>query len=119
MNDDVAASRGSAEPRKPKLLDRMRAHLWTRHYSLCTEEAYVGWARRYILFHHKQHPLQLGAPDVEAFLSHPAVRRNVSASTQNQARATLLYLYKNVLNVDLPWLDDVCKPSARSACRWR
>lgn len=91
----------------PKLLDRLRVHLRTRHYSIRTEEAYVDWARRFILFHGKRHPQEMGAAEVAAFLSHLAVDRQVSASTQNQAKAALLYLYKQVLQVDLPWLDEV------------
>lgn len=96
---------GAAPP--PKLLDRMRIHLRTRHYSIRTEEAYVDWARRFILFHRKRHPQDMGAAEVEAFLSYLAVERHVSASTQNQAKAALLYLYKQVLGIDLPWLDEV------------
>ena len=93
--------------RQPKLLERMRAHLRTRHYSIRTEEAYLDWARRFILFHGKRHPRDMGALEVEAFLSHLAVRRRVSASTQNQAKAAILYLYRQVLGVELPWLDEV------------
>lgn len=91
----------------PKLLDRLRDHLRTRHYSIRTEGAYVDWARRFILFHGKRHPQELSGAAVEAFLTHLAVDRQVSASTQNQAKAAILYLYKQVLGVDLPWLDDV------------
>ncbi len=94
-------------PRPPKLLERMRIHLRTRHYSIRTEEAYIDWARRFILFHGKRHPRDMGAAEVEAFLSHLAVERHVSASTQNQAKAALLYLYKQVLEIDLPWLNEV------------
>ena len=101
----TAAAAPGAPP--PKLLDRLRIHLRTRHYSIRTEEAYVDWARRFILFHGKRHPQDMGAAEVEAFLSHLAVDRQVSASTQNQAKAALLYLYKQVLQVDLPWLDEV------------
>ena len=85
----------------------MRFHLRTRHYSIRTEEAYVDWARRFILFHGKRHPRDMGVAEVEAFLSHLAVERHVSASTQNQAKAALLYLYKQVLEIDLPWLNEV------------
>lgn len=85
----------------------MRIHLRTRHYSIRTEEAYIDWARRFIVFHGKRHPQEMGAAEVEAFLSHLAVERNVSASTQNQAKAALLYLYKQVLETDLPWLNEV------------
>lgn len=94
-------------PRPPKLLERMRIHLRTRHYSIRTEEAYIDWARRFILFHGKRHPRDMGVAEVEAFLSHLAVERHVSASTQNQAKAALLYLYKQVLEIDLPWLNEV------------
>jgi len=73
----------------PKLLDQMREVIRTLHYSIRTEDAYVDWARRFILFHGKQHPASMGTPQVEAFLSHLAVERRVSASTQNQAKAAL------------------------------
>ncbi len=102
-----AAPSSPAVTAPPKLLVRLRDHLRTRHYSIRTETAYVDWARRFILFHGKRHPQEMGAAEVEAFLTHLAVDRHVSASTQNQAKAALLYLYKQVLGVDLPWLDDV------------
>lgn len=91
----------------PKLLDQLRIHIRTRHYSIRTEQAYTDWARRFILFHGKRHPRDMGAAEVEAFLSHLAVERQVSASTQNQAKAAILYLYKQVLGIDLPWLAEV------------
>ena len=96
-----------AAPQPPKLLNRMREHLRTRHYSIRTETAYVDWARRFILFHGKRHPLEMGAAEVEAFLTYLAVQRQVSASTQNQAKAAILYLYKQVLQIELAWLDGV------------
>ncbi|MEJ8850559.1 integron integrase [Variovorax rhizosphaerae] len=96
-----------APPPPPRLLQQLRVHLRTRHYSIRTETAYVDWARRFILHHGKRHPRDMGAIEVGAFLSHLAVERNVAASTQNQAKSALLYLYKNVLGVDLPWLDEV------------
>ncbi len=99
--------------RTPRLLDQLRATLRVRHLSLNTEEAYVDWARRFILFHGKRHPKDLGAAEVQAFLSHLAVERQVSASTQNQAKAALLFLYKRVLGVDLPWLDEVVQARER------
>lgn len=92
---------------KPKLLDRLRHKIRLKHYSIRTEEAYVGWARSYILFHGKRHPRDMRASDVEAFLTHLAVERHVSASTQNQARSALLFLYKEVLEIHLPRLADV------------
>lgn len=82
---------------KPKLLDRVRDICRFRHYSLRTEEAYVQWIRRYILFHGKRHPEQLGEDDVRAFLTHLAVAGKVAASTQNQALSALLFLYDSVL----------------------
>lgn len=88
-------------------LDSVRNKIRLKHYSIRTEEAYVQWVKRFILFHHKQHPSELGAPQVEAFLTHLAVDGNVAASTQNQARSALLFLYKEVLGVQLPWLDNV------------
>ena len=91
----------------PELLDRMRAEIRVRHYSIRTEQTYIDWARRYILFHDKRHPQDMGATEVQAFLSHLAVARNVSASTQNQAKAALLFLYRQVLGIELPWLDEV------------
>lgn len=94
-------------PEQPKLLDRLRAVIRTKHYSIRTESAYVDWARRFILFHGKRHPAALGAPEVMAFLSDLAVRLDVAASTQNQARSALLFLYREVLDVRLPWLDEV------------
>lgn len=85
----------------------MRAEIRTRHYSIRTEEAYADWARRFILFHGKRHPKEMGADEVQQFLSHLAVERNVAASTQNQAKSALLFLYREVLHVELPWLDEV------------
>lgn len=85
----------------------MRAEIRLRHYSIRTEEAYVDWARRFILFHGKRHPADMGAEEIRDFLSHLASARNVSASTQNQAKSALLFLYKEVLGLDLPWLDEV------------
>ena len=91
----------------PRLLDRLREAIRVRHYSIRTEDAYADWARRFIVFHDKRHPLDLGAPEVAAFLTYLAVQRNVAASTQNQAKSALLFLYRVVLGVQLPWLDEV------------
>lgn len=91
----------------PKLLDRMRAEIRLRHYSLRTEQAYADWARRHILFHGKQHPQALGAEAVRDFLSYLASERHVSASTQNQAKSALLFLYREVLKIELPWVNEV------------
>ena len=91
----------------PKLLDRMRAEIRVRHYSIRTEETYLDWARRFILFYNKRHPKDLGADEVQSFLSYLAVERKVSSSTQNQAKSALLFLYRDVLHIELPWLDEV------------
>ncbi len=88
-------------------LDSVRNKIRLKHYSIRTEEAYVQWVKRYILFHGKRHPGEMGALEVEVFLTHLAVDGNVSASTQNQARSALLFLYKQVLGQELPWLDNV------------
>ncbi|SMF95696.1 integron integrase [Methylomagnum ishizawai] len=92
---------------KPKLLDQVRNAIRLRHYSLRTERAYVDWTRRYILFHNKRHPKDMGADEIVAFLTHLAVERTVASSTQNQALAALVFLYKEVLGIDLPWLDGI------------
>ncbi|MDG9926161.1 MULTISPECIES: integron integrase [unclassified Pseudomonas] len=94
---------------KPRLLDQMREQIRLRHYSIRTERVYCEWVRRFIRFHNYRHPADMAAAEVEAFLSDLAVRRNVSASTQNQALAALLFLYKKVLQVELPWLGDVVR----------
>ena len=91
----------------PKLLDQVSAKMRVRHYSIRTEKTYIDWTKRYIWHHGKRHPKEMGAAEVEVFLTHLAVTRNVSASTQNQAKSALLYLYKEVLGVELPWLDNV------------
>lgn len=104
---------GKAQP--PRLLDELRAAIRTRHYSPRTEEAYIHWVRQFILFHGRRHPSLLGAPELAAFLSWLAVERRVAASTQTQALSALLFLYREVLHQDLPWLRDV--PRARQPQR--
>jgi integron integrase len=94
---------------KPRLLDQMRDQIRLRHYSIRTERVYCEWVRRFIRFHQYRHPAEMAAAEIEAFLSDLAVRGNVSASTQNQALAALLFLYKKVLQVDLPWLGEVVR----------
>jgi integron integrase len=100
-------------PPPPRLLDRVRAALRTRHCSPRTEKAYVGWIRRFILFHDKRHPAAMGAAEVTRFLSALVVQRNVAASTQNQALSALLFLYREVLEQELPWLDDLVRVKTR------
>lgn len=105
----VVREAGPDRPPKPRLLDRVRQTLRARHYSRRTEKAYVFWIKRYILFHGKRHPLELGAPEVTAFLTALAVRGRVAASTQNQALCALLFLYREVLGIELPWLDGLVR----------
>lgn len=93
----------------PKLLDQVRLVLRTRHYSIRTEQAYVSWIRDFILFHHKRHPSEMSAPHVSAWLSYLANERHVAASTQNQALSAVLFLYREVLGVDLDWLEGVVR----------
>jgi integron integrase len=100
-----------AAPPPPRLLDRVRGTLRARHFSPRTEEAYVGWIRRFVLFHGKRHPDHLGAPEVAGYLGHLASNRKVSASTQNQALSALVFLYREVLGRELAGLEDV--PRAR------
>jgi integron integrase len=94
---------------KPKLLEQVRQLLRLRHYSLRTEEAYLGWIRRYILFHGKRHPAELAEKDVSAFLSSLANHGHVAASTQNQALSALLFLHKEVLQRELAFIADVAR----------
>jgi integron integrase len=97
------------EKNRPRLLDQVRAAIRTKGYSIRTEQAYVDWIRRYILFHQKRHPLDMGKSEIEAFLTHLAVNRDVAPSTQNQAFSALLFLYRHVLDRDMPWLDSVTR----------
>ena len=93
---------------EPRLLDRVRAAVRMRHYSRRTEKAYVAWIRRFIVFHEKRHPGEMGAPEVTAFLSSLA-ERGVSASTQNQALSAVLFLYGVVLGRQLEWMNDIVR----------
>jgi site-specific recombinase XerD len=88
-------------PKSRKLLDQIRDAIRLKHYSYRTEKTYVHWARRYILFHNKRHPATMGAPEIEAFLTHLAKNDNVSSSTQNQDFNALLFLYRNVQHIEL------------------
>jgi len=92
---------------KPRLLDQVRGVLRVRHYSPRTEECYVQWMKRFILFQHKRHPAEMGGAEVQEYLTHLAVRERVSASTQNQALNALLFLYGQVLDIELPRLDAI------------
>jgi integron integrase len=103
------------EPQKPRLLDQVRAAIRTRHYSRRTEKSYVGWIRRYILFHKKRHPMEMGPEHVSAYLTFLATVRKVSASTQTQALSALLFLYRHVLDKDLGRMEGIvrAKPTRR------
>nr|WP_181550579.1 integron integrase [Desulfosalsimonas propionicica] len=92
---------------QPKLLDQVRNLIRSKHYSIRTEETYVNWVRKFILFHGKKHPKDMGEKEISAFLTHLAVNRNVAASTQNQAFNALLFLYRNVLGIEFGELKDV------------
>ena len=98
-----------------RLLERARELIRVRQYSLATEKVYLDWMKRFILFHGKRHPAEMGKQEVEAFLTHLALNRAVAPATQNQALQALLFLYKQVLEVDLPWLEGVvrAKPKRR------
>jgi integron integrase len=100
---------GAVDPanKPPRLLDRVRAHLRARHYSVRTERAYVGWIRRFVLFHGKRHPEEMGETEIGAYLSDLATQARVSASTQNQALAALLFLYQQVLGKELQWIENM------------
>lgn len=93
----------------PRLFERVRQRIRAKHYSYRTEKAYLHWIRRFILFHDRRHPRELGGPAVERFLTSLAVDQKVSASTQNQALSAILFLYREVLEVELPWLDGVVR----------
>ena len=108
--DNAADSENVAQPHSPRLLDQIRHRIRYKHYSIRTERAYVDWARRFILFHGKRHPRDMGATEVEAFLTYLANDRNVAASTHQQALAALLFLYKEVLAIELPWLSEIGRP---------
>lgn len=98
---------------KPRLLEEVRTRIRAKHYSRRTEESYTQWIKRYILYHGKRHPKDMGAGEVEAFLSSLATERNVSASTQNQSLAALLFLYRDVLGIELPWLTNLTRAKPR------
>jgi integron integrase len=94
---------------KPRLLDQVRSVIRVRHYSSRTEEAYTYWIRQFILFHQKRHPVEMGKAEVETYLSWLAEKRNVAATTQNQALSAILFLYRDVLQIDIGWLEGVTR----------
>jgi len=100
-------SQNPAIVKKPKLLDQVRHALRTKHYAMKTEQAYVHWIKRYILFHNKRHPKEMGGKEINQFLSHLAVKEKIAASTQNQALCAIIFLYKHILKIDPGELGDV------------
>lgn len=105
----IPALNGERESHPPRLLDQVRARCRRLNYSVRTERAYLGWIRRFVLANGKRHPRDLGAQEIETFLTDLAVRGNVAASTQNQALSALLFLYREVLGLDLPWMEGVTR----------
>lgn len=96
-------------PLRPRLLDQVRDTIRRKHYSLRTEKSYIQWIKRFIYFHARRHPAELGAAHVTAFLNHLATDGHVASATQNQALAALLFLYREVLEIKLPWLDGLTR----------
>jgi integron integrase len=102
----------SLQPNPPKLLDQVRTVARVKHFSLSTERSYVGWIRRFILYHHKQHPKNMAEAEIRQFISHLAVDANISASTQTVALSALLFLYRDVLKKDLPYITNIERAKA-------
>ena len=109
LKDEAVTGMAGEQPRGPGLLEAVRARCRVKHYSLRTERAYVGWAWRFIVANGKRHPRTMGAMEIETFLSALATRDDVAASTQNQALSALLFLYREVLSIDLPWMESVTR----------
>ncbi len=108
-SDSPSETNSAPDAREKRLVERFREAIRSRHYSRRTEKTYWYWVRYFVFFHGKRHPRELGAAEVTAFLSWLATERNVAAATQNQALAALLFLYKQVLGVELPWLSDLVR----------
>ena len=114
MNHPPRPSTSTDRPplQSKRLLDQLRERIRYLHYSLKTEEAYLSWSRAYIRFHGVRHPKDMGAAEVEAFLTHLTNVRRVSVSTHKQALSALLFLYREVIGVDLPWMNEMARPTA-------
>src|SRR5262245_18431861 len=104
-------------PPAPPLHDRVREAIRLRHYSIRTEQAYVDWIRRFIRFHGKRDPVELGAAEVEAFLTHLALAHNVAAATQNRAKSAILFVYRDVLGIEMPRLNEIFPAKAPTHLR--
>jgi len=115
MTNSPPSPAGAAAP-PPRLLEQVRSHIGARHDSLRTERAYLDWVRRFVHFHGRRHPGELSAEHIAASPSSLANDRHVAASTQNQALAAILFLYKEVLRLELPWMDGNAR-AVPSACR--
>jgi integron integrase len=96
---------------EPKLMDKVRTELRTKHYSSKTEEAYTNWIKRFVLFHNKKHPKDMGAAEIKSFVDNLVTNHHVSSSTQNQALQGILFLYKNILEKDVGWIEDIKRSS--------
>lgn len=96
-----------SQPQPPRLLDQVRQSIRLRHFSLKTEKSYLHYIRDFILFHHKRHPREMGADDIRAYRSHLEIERQVAASTQTVALSALLFLYRHVLEIEQPDIDDI------------
>lgn len=107
----------ASTPRASRLMDQVRGRIRRFGLALRTEEAHCGWIRRFILYHGKRHPRDMGSAEMEAFLTELASRHGVAASTQNQALAALLFLYREVLSIDLPWMNDIQRATDSGANR--
>jgi site-specific recombinase XerD len=107
--DPPAPLKHATPQQQPKLLDRLREALRSRHYSRSTEQSYCHWVKRFIFFHHVRHPAEMAEPEINAFLTHLAIKEKVSASTQNQALSALLFLYRHVLSREIGDLGDVIR----------
>jgi integron integrase len=108
-SDSAGESTGASDRKEKRLIERLREAIRTRHYSRRTEKAYWYWIRYFVFFHGKRHPAEMGAREVTAFLSWLATERDVAAATQNQALSALIFLYREVLGVELPWLGDLVR----------
>ncbi len=106
--DVIAHSAAAKGAEAPRLIEKMRRAIRVRHYSIRTEEAYLGWVNRFFRFHRK-HPRDLKADEINRFLTHLAVHDHVAASTQRQALSAILFLYRNVLKIDPPWIEDIVR----------
>ena len=115
-----------SQSQPPKLLDQVRTAIRTRHYSIRTEATSLSWIKRFIVFHGKRHPRDMGVQEVHQFLSHLAVEGQVAASTQSQALSAILFLYQQLLKHDIGWLQDVVRakqpqrlPVVLTQTKWR